>query len=59
MQLQFCSSYKMEENSNTVFLLNLPFTMVTYVDTDQQIDELFLIAATQTQADCEGILLYI
>ena len=24
----------MEENSNTVFLLNLPFTMVTYVDTD-------------------------
>ena len=36
-----------------VFLLNLPFTMVTYVDTDQQLDDLFLIAATQ---HCEGII---
>ena len=30
--------------------------MVTYVDTDQQLDELFLIAATQ---DCEGIVQHI
>ena len=36
-----------------MFLLDLPLIMVTYVDTDQQIDELFMIAATQ---DCEGIV---
>ena len=50
----------MEENSNTAFLLNLPFTMVTFVDTDQHIDQLLLIAATQAElADCEGIVQHI
>ena len=31
--------------------------MVTYVDTDQQLKELFLIATTQ--ADCESIVQHI